>query len=101
MEEKTNNKDGAPSNAPKLTYEQLKAYAAQTTEQAKQIFRENQMLKKALYDQRLREVEIALKCLDHADKFSTAFVDSVVQRIEQIMSPQREDTEKEEKEEEK
>jgi len=89
-EKKTNTKAGAPQNAPKLTYEQLEAYAAQTTEQAKKIFQENQMLKKALYEHSLKEVEIAIRCLDHADKFSPEFIKSVVERIEEIMNPQKE-----------
>ena len=89
-EKKTNMNDSAPQNAPKLTYEQLEAYAAQTTEQAKKIFQENQMLKKALYENNLKEVEIAIRCLDHADKFSPKFIKSVVERIEDIMNPQKE-----------
>lgn len=87
-EKKTNTEKGAPQNAPKLTYEQLEAYAAQTTDQAKKIFHENQMLKKALYEQSLKEVELAIRCLDHADKFSPEFIKSVVGRIEEIMNPQ-------------
>lgn len=89
-EKNTNMKAGAPQNASKLTYEQLEAYAAQTTEQAKKIFQENQMLKKALYENSLKEVEIAIRCLDHADKFSPEFIKSVVERIEEIMNPQKE-----------
>lgn len=89
-EKNTNIKDSTPQNAPKLTYEQLEAYAAQTTEQAKKIFQENQMLKKALYENNLKEVEIAIRCLDHADKFSPEFIKSVVERIEEIMNPQKE-----------
>ena len=89
-EKKTNIEDSTPQNAPKLTYEQLEAYAAQTTEQAKKIFQENQMLKKALYENNLKEVEIAIRCLDHADKFSPEFIKSVVERIEEIMNPQKE-----------
>lgn len=90
VEKKTNIEDSTPQNAPKLTYEQLEAYAAQTTEQAKKIFQENQMLKKALYENNLKEVEIAIRCLDHADKFSPEFIKSVVERIEEIMNPQKE-----------
>lgn len=88
MEEKKKTK----GNSPKLTYEQLEAYAAQTTEQAKRVFQENQMLKKALYENSLREVEIAIRCLDHADKFSPAFIKSIIDRIEEIMNPQKEET---------
>lgn len=85
----------------KLTYEQLEAYAAQTTEQAKKIYQENQMLKKALYEQSLREIEIAIKCLDHKDLFSTKFIDATVTRIEELMDPTRgqEDNKPENKEE--
>lgn len=89
-EKNTNMKAGTPQNAHKLTYEQLEAYAAQTAEQAKKIFQENQMLKKALYENSLKEVEIAIRCLDHADKFSPEFIKSVVERIEEIMNPQKE-----------
>lgn len=71
----------------KLSYEQLEAYAAQTTEQAKRILQENQVLKKALYEQSLKEIELALKCLDHSDKFSKEFIDKVVSKIEELMTP--------------
>lgn len=82
----------------KLTYEQLEAYAAQTTEQAKKIFHENQMLKKALYENSLREVEIAINCLNHADKFSPEFIKAVTAKIEELMNPNREKPSPEEKE---
>lgn len=88
-EEKKNIKVASEDENPKkLSYEQLEAYAAQTTEQAKKIFQENQMLKRALYEQSLKEVEIAIKCLDHAEKFSVDFIDAVTKRIEEIMTPQ-------------
>jgi hypothetical protein len=100
MEEKEIKKEieqegGAPQ---KLTYEQLEAYAAQTTEQAKKIFHENQMLKKALYENSLREIEVAVKCLNHADKFSPEFVKAITARIEELMNPNREEPSQEEKE---
>lgn len=95
MEEKKNE-----VSEGKITYEQLEAYAAQTTEQAKKIFKENQMLKRALYEQSLKEVEVALKCLDHADLFSTAFIDAVVKRIEEIMDPRKDEGNNTDKEEE-
>jgi hypothetical protein len=88
MEEK---KEGTTQQ--KLTYEQLKAYAAQLTEQAKKIFQRNQALEKALYENSLREVEIALKCLDHADKFSPEFIKNVTERIELVMNPNKESKE--------
>lgn len=92
MEEKKSTKNDA--KASKLTYEQLEAYASQISEQAKRVFQENQMLRKALYENNLKEVEIALKCLDHADMFSPDFVKAVTERIEEVMTPQKEDIEK-------
>jgi predicted transcriptional regulator len=85
MEEK---KEGTTQQ--KLTYEQLKAYAAQLAEQANKIYKRNQELERALYQNSLREVEIALKCLDHADKFSPEFIKSVTERIELVMNPNKE-----------
>ena len=85
MEEK---KEGTTQQ--KLTYKQLEAYTAQLTEQAKKIFQRNQALEKALYENSLREVEIALKCLDHADKFSPEFIKNVTERIELVMNPNKE-----------
>ena len=85
MEEK---KEGTTQQ--KLTYEQLQAYAAQLTEQANKIYKRNQELERALYQNSLREVEIALKCLDHADKFSPEFVKAVTERIELVMNPNKE-----------
>lgn len=100
MEEKKNiKKKDTTSQAPKLSYEQLEAYAVQTTEQAKKIFQENQMLKKALYENNLKEVELALKCLDHADKFSPTFIEAVIKRIEEVMYPQENKEESDNKEE--
>jgi hypothetical protein len=98
MEEKKN-KEQSAKKAPKLTYEQLEAYAAQTTEQAKKIFQENQMLKRALYEQNLKEIELAIKCLDHPDKFSEEFIKAVIARIEEVMNPDTNKEDKEQKEE--
>ena len=84
----------------KLTYEQLEAYAQQTVEQAKKVFQENQMLKQALnranLENSFREIECALKCLDHADMFSTEFIQTIVQRLEEVLSPAKEESQKEE-----
>lgn len=90
MNEKKTGTNDSSRGTSKLSYADLEAYAAQTTEQAKRVFQENQMLKKALYEHSLREVEIAIRCLDHADKFSPEFIKSVVERIEEIMNPQKE-----------
>lgn len=98
MEEKEIKQEVKQEAPQKLTYEQLEAYAAQTTEQAKKIFHENQMLKKALYENSLREIEVAVKCLNHADKFSPEFVKAITARIEELMNPNREEPSQEEKE---
>lgn len=76
----------------KLTYEQLVAYAQQTSQQAQKVWEENQMLKKALMDANLsnnfKEIELALKCLDHAEMFSPEFIEAVIKRLEEILTPQ-------------
>jgi hypothetical protein len=75
----------------KISYEELEAYAAQTVEQAKRVHQENVMLKEALdratYANNIKEIELALKCLDHAEMFSTEFIDSVVSKIEELLTP--------------
>ena len=48
-------------------------------------------MEKALYENSLKEVEIALKCLDHADKFSPEFIKNVTERIELVMNPNKEE----------
>lgn len=88
----------------KLTYEQLVAYAQQTSEQAKKIWEENQMLKKALNETMLtnnfKEIELALKCLDHAEMFSPEFIEVVVKRLEEVLTPQEQKEEVEDTKEE-
>jgi hypothetical protein len=78
----------------KLTYEQLEAYAQQTTEQAKRVFQENQALKQAInklnYESNLKEIEYAFRCLDHVDKFSPDFIKAVLIRLEEVLNPNRE-----------
>lgn len=88
----------------KLTYEQLVAYAQQTSEQAKKVWEENQMLKKALSETMLtnnfKEIELALKCLDHAEMFSPEFIEAVVKRLEEVLTPQEQKEEVEDTKEE-
>lgn len=80
----------------KLSYEQLEAYAQQTTMQAEKIFKENQMLKQSLERTTMyanfKEIDCALKCLDHADMFSAEFISNVVKRLEEVLSPAREES---------
>lgn len=80
--------------SPELTYEQLKAYAQQTTEQAKRIFAENQKLREALvntnFENTIKGLEINLRCLDHAEKFSPEFIKMIIGRIEDTLNPPKE-----------
>lgn len=91
MEEKKNK----GNEESKLTIEQIKAYAEQTTIRAKKIFEENQMLKQALQQERannnFKEIEIVLKCLDHKELFSKTFIDSIIKRLEEVLTPIPED----------
>lgn len=92
MEEKTSSQKNE-GKVEKLSYEQLEAYAQQTIMKAKQVMAENQQLKEVLqklqYEGNLKEVELALKCLDHAEKFSPKFIKSIVERLEEILDPNR------------
>lgn len=92
----TNNKSSV-QEAPKLSYEQLKAYTDQLREQAKRVFQENQMLKQAINS---RDIDYAFKCLDHVDLFSSDFIKQVVDRLEELLTPERPDTKEENEEEE-
>lgn len=88
MEEK-NIKDEAQGK--KLTYEQLEAYAQQTTIQAQKVFEENKALRQALQQERLnnnyKEIELVLKCLEHKELFSDDFISTVVKRLEEVLCP--------------
>ena len=84
-----NIKDGAQGK--KLTYEQLEAYAQQTTIQAQKVFEENKALRQALQQERLnnnyKEIELVLKCLEHKELFSKDFISTVVKRLEEVLYP--------------
>lgn len=76
----------------KLTYEELAAYVEQTTARAKQIYNENLKLKQVIQELKTQinysDMTLAFKVLDHADKFSPAFVKKVTERLELILTPQ-------------
>lgn len=82
---------GEAKKNEKLTYEQLEAYANQTTVQAKRIYQENKALVQenmALKNQaNYTEISLAFKVLDHKDVFSKEFVKKVVDRLEEVLSP--------------
>lgn len=86
----------APKEQPKkVSYEQLKAYAEQAVEQAKKLYQENQMLRQALnranVDFSLKQMELAIKCLDHVDLFTPDFIKSITGRIEEVLTPSEEE----------
>lgn len=76
----------------KLSYEELEAYAQQTTARAKQVYEENIKLKQAMQElvaqKNYADVKLAFKVLDHTDKFSPEFVQKVIARLEVILTPQ-------------
>ena len=76
----------------KLTYEELEAYAQQTTARAKQIYDENMKLKQTMQDLRAQmnysDINLAFKVLDHANKFRPEFVQKVIDRLEIVLTPQ-------------
>ena len=74
-----------------MTYEQLKSYYNATIAQSKHVLEENNALKQALRDRSteygLSEINIAMKCLDHAEMFSSEFIKALVKRIEDSLTP--------------
>lgn len=76
----------------KLTYEELEAYAQQTTARAKQIYEENTRLKQSIQELRAQmnysDINLAFKVLDHKDDFSQDFVKKVTDRLELVLTPQ-------------
>lgn len=86
----------APQEQPKkVSYEQLKAYAEQAVEQAKKLYQENQVLKQALnranIEYSLKEMELAIKCLDHVDLFTPDFIKGITSRLEEVLTPNKEE----------
>lgn len=83
----------------KLTYEELEAYAQQTTARAKQIYDENVKLKQTMQDLSIQmnysDINLAFKVLDHADKFRPEFVQEVIDRLELVLAPQELESKKE------
>jgi len=102
MEEKEEMQKTAEKNE-KLSYEQLEAYANQTIQQAQQVFKENQMLKQALnkfqYENTLKEIELAIKCLEYRELFSKEFIENTVKKLEEVLTPIAEEEKEEEKKE--
>lgn len=76
----------------KLSGGELEAYAAQVVERAKKIFEENNALRQ--YNQELkmqlnsREIDWAFRILEFRELFDKEFVEKVVARLTEIMTPQ-------------
>ena len=90
----------------KLTYEELEAYAQQTTARAKQIYDENMKLKQAMQElgaqMNYGDINLAFKALDHKEDFSEEFIKKVKERLELVLTPMdspKEEENKEQKEE--
>ena len=83
----------------KLTYEELEAYTSQVVAKAQELAKQNQMLQKVVYENSLREVEIALKCLDHEDMFTPEFINRLTTKIEEVMLPKEDNSNTEENKE--
>lgn len=82
----------------KLSYEQLQNYAAQMSDQANKLFKENQSLKQKLVDNTrafgLEELKCALRCIELKESFSEEFIKKVVMRVEEILDPDAKPDEK-------
>ena len=100
-EKKIENK--AEKKPTKLTYEQLEEAARQISQQAENIFKENQQLKVALQQASLsnlfKELEFRFKVLEYADMFDHSFVNDCIKNIEDTMTPKVEEVDNGNKEE--
>lgn len=79
----------------KLSYEQLKAYVEQMQAQAKKIYQENITLKQII---NAKDIDYAFKCLDHAELFSKKFINMVINKLEELLTPDNDSQEKDFKE---
>lgn len=84
-ENKVNSQESNKQENKKLSYEQLEAYASQTTMRAKEALRELNMLR---YNTNLSEISIAIKCIEMSDKFSKEFISKLTKKIEEAMLPE-------------
>lgn len=80
-----------PEEKKKLTYEELEAYANQTVAQAQRIYKENQDLIQEVKSLRSQmnyaEINLALKALELKENFSPEFIQKVVTRLEEVLTP--------------
>lgn len=80
-----------PEEKKKLTYGELEAYANQTVAQAQRIYKENQDLVQEVKSLRSQmnyaEINLALKALELKENFSPEFIQKVVARLEEVLTP--------------
>ncbi|MBQ9391975.1 MAG: hypothetical protein IJU02_07270 [Lachnospiraceae bacterium] len=88
----------------KLSYEELENAARQISVQADALYKENLQLKQALQQENMgnlyAELNFKFKVLEYSNMFNPDFVGSIIENIEEIMTPKREQDNKEEGKEE-
>ena len=99
MEENKNKKEKVNH---KLSYDELETAAKQISAQLDALARENNQLRIALQKAQLgnlyTELEFKFKVVQNAEMFSTEFVERCIKNIEEIMTPEPEETEEKEDE---
>ena len=88
-------KEKQEKQGKKLSYEQLEAYANQTVVRAQKMAEDYDKLaeayKQVMADRGIAEMNLALKCVEHRECFSKKFIDSIISRIEESLSPVEEE----------
>lgn len=99
MEESKNKKEKVNH---KLSYDELETAAKQISAQLDALARENNQLRIALQKAQLgnlyTELEFKFKVVQNAEMFSSEFVERCIKNIEEIMTPEPEETEEKEDE---
>jgi hypothetical protein len=99
MEENKNKKEKVNH---KLSYDELETAAKQISAQLDALARENNQLRIALQKAQLgnlyTELEFKFKVVQNAEMFSSEFVERCIKNIEEIMTPEPEETEEKEDE---
>jgi hypothetical protein len=84
----------------KLSYDELENAAKQISAQFDAVIKENNQLKVMLQKAQLTnlytELDFKFKVLQNAEMFSTEFVETCVKSIEEIMTPEVEETKEDE-----
>lgn len=86
------------ASGKKLSYEELQNYAQNMSQQADVMGQEIQKLRMALHRQSrenfYQELHFAFKVVENSDKFSPEFVKMTIGKIEETMTPVKEEEEK-------